>query len=51
MTHQEYNTLMRLIDLKAERIVRIAMDRDILDLDEDIDELESVLRAHICEDE
>lgn len=51
MTHQEYNTLMRLIELKALAAVRSAADQDTTDLDEEIDELESVLRAHICEDE
>lgn len=50
MTHQEYNTLMRLIDMKAERAVREAAGDDIDQLDEDIDELQSVLRSHLVEE-
>lgn len=53
MTHQEYNTLMRIIELKAERAVRTVLDQDqdVAALEEDIDELVSVLRAHIVEGE
>lgn len=49
MTHQEYNTLMRLIELKTLAAVRSAADIDTTELDEEIDELQSVLRAHLCE--
>jgi hypothetical protein len=51
MTHQEYNTLMRLIEMKAERAVRESRDEDTSQLDEDIDELQSVLRSHLVEEE
>lgn len=51
MTHQEYNTLMRIIELKAESAVRSAADLDTTDLDEEIDELQSVLRAHLVTEE
>ena len=50
MTHQEYNTLMKLIEMKAELVVRSARDEDTTQLEEDIDELQSVLRSHLVEE-
>jgi hypothetical protein len=51
MTHQEFNSLMRLIEMKAESAVRESRGMDTTQLDEDIDELTSVLRAHIVSEE
>lgn len=51
MTHQEFNTLMRLIDLRAELAVREHSGHDSTQLEEDIDEMTEVLRSHIVEEE
>jgi hypothetical protein len=51
MTHQEYNTLMRLIGKKVDLGIAEAAGRSditIAELEEEVDELTSVLRAHLC---
>ena len=51
MTHAEFNTLMRLVERKAELAVREHAGLDSAFLEEEIDELTSVLRAHIVDEE
>ena len=53
MTHQEYNTLMRLIERKVDlALAEFAgrPDSAVADIEEEVDELTSVLRAHICDE-
>ena len=51
MTHQEYNSFLRLIDMKIECAIATHFEQDTRQLEEDIDELSSVLRAHIVEED
>jgi len=51
MTHQEYNTFMRLIEMKIDLAIATHFEQDTRQLEEDIDELSSVLRAHIVTEE
>jgi hypothetical protein len=51
MNHLEYNTLMRLMDMKADLAVKAMRGMETAELEEEIDELQSILRAHLVEED
>lgn len=51
MNHLEYNALMQLIDMKADLAVKQSRGQETAQLEEDIDELQSILRAHLVEED